>query len=221
MTLPFQDRSEAGRTLARALDAYAGRGDVIVLALPRGGVAVGFEVATVLGAPLDLMMVRDLGTPDQDHESMGAIASGGVSVLDMDVVASRWIDDEIIEGVVLGELGELERFERLYRGNRPEPELKDRCVIVVDDGVASGGTLRAGLAALRQRRPAFIVAALPVARAESVPLLRETADAVVCLATPEPFFSAGRWYQDFSETSDAEIRALLAWAWDQGKENGA
>lgn len=213
MTLPFQDRSEAGRYLADALDAYAGRTDVIVLALPRGGVAVGFEVAGGLGASLDLMLVRDLGTPDQEDESMGAIASGGVSVLDVDVVASRWIDDEIIEAVVLRELGELARYERLYRGDRPEPELRNRCVIVVDDGLAGGAILRAGLAALRQRSPAAIVAALPVAATETARLLGEEADAVVCLATPEHFVEAGRWYRDDYETSDAEVRALLARAW--------
>lgn len=213
MTLPFQDRSEAGRCLATALKAYAGRAGVIVLALPRGGVPVGFEVAERLGVPLDLMLVRSLETPDLGEETMGAIASGGVSVLDTDVVASHWIDDEIIEAVVLRELAELERFEHLYRGDWPEPDLRDRCVIVVDDGIVSGETLRAGLAALRQRSPASIVAALPVAPPETSSMLGEVADQVVCLATPEPFLSVSRWYRDFSETSDGEVRGLLARAW--------
>ena len=214
MTVPFQDRSEAGRQLAKALAAYAHREDVIVLAVPRGGVPVGFEVAQALGTLLDLMLVRKLDTPDQEHERMGAIASGGVSVLDMDVVASRWIEDEMIEGVVLAELADLEKYERLYRGNRPEPDLRDRCVIVVDDGTVSGKTLCAGLEALRQRMPAAIIAALPTAHPDTIPLLRETADEVVCLATPELFVSVNHWYGDFSVPSDAEIRALLAWAWE-------
>jgi putative phosphoribosyl transferase len=215
MKLPFQDRSEAGRLLGQALDAYARRPEAIILALPRGGVPVGFEVARKLEIPLDLMLVRKLGTPGNEDLAMGAIASGGVSVLNKDLVSACWISDEIIEAVAVKERRTLELHEQLYRGNRPVPEVKGRCVIVVDDGIATGATMRAGVAGLRQRMPARIVAAAPVASPDTVERLRKEADEVVCLATPEPFFSIGRWYRDFPEITDAEVREFLAQAWNK------
>lgn len=214
MRLPFEDRAEAGRLLGQALKSYVRRPDVMVLGLPRGGVPVAFEVASVLEVPLDLMLVKKLGTPGREELAMGAIATGGVSVLNTDVVAAHWISDETIEAVAVRERLELERRERLYRNDRSVPEVKGRCVIVVDDGLATGATMRAGVAALRQRRPARIVAAVPVAPAVAVEPLREEADEVICLATPEPFFHVGHWYRDFAEISDAEVSGLLARAWN-------
>jgi putative phosphoribosyl transferase len=212
MSVLFENRAEAGRLLGKALQAYAGRQDVIVLALPRGGVPVGFEVARLLAAPLDLLLVRKLGTPGREELAMGAIASGGVSVLNKDVVTSCWIDDETIEAVAVRERRELERRERLYRGERPVPEIKGCCVILVDDGLATGATMLAGVAALRQRLPARIVVAVPVASARAVERLRTEADEVVCLAVPEPFLAVGQWYREFGQTDDEEVKALLAQA---------
>lgn len=215
MTVRFEDRAEAGRLLGQALSAYARRSDVIVLALPRGGVPVGFEVARRLEVPLDLMLVRKLGTPGQEELAMGAIASGGVAVLNRDVVTARWISDETIEAVAVRERKELERRERLYRGDHPVPEVKNCCVILVDDGAATGATLRAGVGGLRQRRPARIVVAVPVAPLDTLERLRGEADEVVCLATPEPFYSVGQWYRDFTQTTDDEVTALLARGWNE------
>ncbi|MGZ8215728.1 phosphoribosyltransferase [Methylomagnum sp.] len=213
MKLPFENRAEAGRWLGQALQAYAHRPDAIVLALPRGGVPVGIEVARLLGIPLDLMLVRRLGTPEREEVALGAVASGGVSVVNKDVVSDHWIGDEAIEAVAVKERLELERRERSYRGDRPQPELKGACVIVVDDGATTGTTLQTGIAALRQRLPGRIVAGIPVAAPEALARLREEADEVVCVATPEPFFAVGRWYRDFSPISDAEIHGLMAAAW--------
>jgi putative phosphoribosyl transferase len=212
MTTLFKNRSEAGRRLGEALGAYAGRTDLIVLALPRGGVPVAYEVARQLKAPLDLLIVRKLGTPGHEELAMGAIASGGITVLNREVVSIYRISDETVAAVIAKENRELERRERLYRGDRPFPELEDRCVIVVDDGVATGATLRAGVNALRQQRLARLVVAVPVGPQETVEHLRTEADEVVCLATPEPFFAVGQAYLDFSQTSDDEVRELLAQA---------
>jgi putative phosphoribosyl transferase len=215
MTIRFEDRAEAGRLLGQALSTYARRSDVIVLALPRGGVPVGFEVARILQAPLDLMLVRKLGTPGQEELAMGAIASGGVAVLNKEMVTAHWISDDVIEAVAVRERRELERRERLYRGDRPLPEVKNRCVILVDDGVATGATMRAGVAGLRQRKPARIVVAVPVAPVQTLERLRREADEVVCLATPEPFYSVGQWYRDFAQITDDEVTALLARGWSE------
>jgi putative phosphoribosyl transferase len=214
MRLPFEDRTEAGRLLGQALKSYARHRDVIVLGLPRGGVPVAFEVASLLEAPLDLMLVRKLGTPGREDLAMGAIATGGVSVLNTDVVTTHWISDETIEAVAVRERLELERCERLYRNDRPVLEVKGRCVIVVDDGLATGATMRAGVAALRQRKPSRIIAAIPVGPVAAVEPLRKESDEVVCLATPEPFFYVSHWYRDFAEISDAEVSRLLTRAWD-------
>ncbi|MGX2032993.1 phosphoribosyltransferase [Methylocaldum gracile] len=211
----FENRTDAGRQLAQALGAYAGRSDLIVLALPRGGVPVAYEVARALKAPLDLLIVRKLGTPGNPELAMGAIASGGASVLNRDVVSIYRISDEVIENAAAKERQELERRERLYRGDRPYPDIENRCIIVVDDGIATGATMRAGLAALRQRNPACIVVAVPLAPVDTVERLRAEVDEVVCLMTPEPFFAVGQGYRDFSQTTDDEVREILTRAWGE------
>ncbi|MDV3240452.1 MAG: phosphoribosyltransferase [Methylocaldum sp.] len=211
----FENRTDAGRQLAQALGAYAGRSDLIVLALPRGGVPVAYEVARALKAPLDLLIVRKLGTPGNPELAMGAIASGGASVLNRDVVSIYRISDEVIENAAAKERQELERRERLYRGDRPYPDIENRCIIVVDDGIATGATMRAGLAALRQRNPACVVVAVPLAPVDTVERLRAEVDEVVCLMTPEPFFAVGQGYRDFSQTTDDEVREILTRAWGE------
>jgi predicted phosphoribosyltransferase len=213
LKLPFENRTQAGRLLGQALTGYAKRPDVIVLALPRGGVPVGFEVARMIGAQLDIMLVRKLGTPGQEELAMGAIASGGVSVLNSDLVAALHVSQEAIEAVAGRERQELERRERAYRGDHPPPAVENRCVILVDDGLATGASMRAAVGALKQRKPASIVVAIPVAPPDTVERLQEEADEVVCLATPEPFWAVGRWYRDFPQTSDDEVKSLLARAW--------
>lgn len=205
----FRDREDAGRRLAAALARYAGRDDVVVLALPRGGVPVGFEVATRLGAPLDVMIVRKLGTPGQPELAMGAIASGGVRVMNDEVISGLRIRQDSIDAVAEREQREIERREDTYRGGQPPLEVRDRTVIVVDDGLATGATMRAAVAALKRRGPARIVVAVPTAAADSAELVRGEADEVVCLATPEPYFAVGIWYENFSQTSDQEVGALL------------
>lgn len=209
-SLPFRDRVEAGRLLADALYDYAGRGDVIVLALPRGGVPVAFEVASVLKAPLDLMLVRKLGAPGQAELAMGAIASGGVRVMNDDVVDMLRIGSEAIEAVARREQAELARRQRAYRGDQPPPLLRDKCVILIDDGIATGATIRSAVKAVRAQAPARIVVAAPVAPMQTVHVLKREADEVVCLATPEPFTAIGCCYQSFAQTSDAEVKDLLA-----------
>ncbi|QBQ53140.1 phosphoribosyltransferase [Nitrosococcus wardiae] len=218
MQLPFKNRVEAGRLLADALKPYAGRTDVLILALPRGGLPVAFEVAQVLAAPLDLMLVRKLGVPGQEELAMGAIASGGITYLNQDLAESLRISDSAIDGVASREKKELERREQAYRGHRPIPEVRNRCVILIDDGLATGATMRAAVLALRQRQPGRIVIGVPVAPADTVENLRAEADEVICLATPEPFLAIGKWYEDFSQTSDEEVRDLLTRAWQQRKQ---
>jgi putative phosphoribosyl transferase len=213
--LPFHDRNEAGRALARALTAYRNRKDVLVLALPRGGVPVAAEIAAALGAELDLMIVRKLGAPGQTELAMGAIASGGVRVLNRDVIASLGIKETAIEEVARREQQELERREHAYRGERPRPAIEGHCVILVDDGIATGATMRAGIEALRRLKPAKIVVAVPVAPPDTVARLRNVADEVVCLATPEPFWAIGQWYVEFPQLSDETVRQALAEAWKE------
>lgn len=207
--LPFADRAQAGRLLAAALRDYAGRSDALVLALPRGGVPVAFEIAAAIHAPLDLLLVRKLGTPGHPELAMGAIASGGVRVLNWDVVEACGISEAAIEVVERQEHRELERRERVYRGDRAPPQFAGRCVIVVDDGIATGATMRAAVQALRQGRPGRIVVAVPVGARETIDALRQEADDVTCLAMPEPFTAIGCWYRKFPPTSDEEVKELL------------
>jgi putative phosphoribosyl transferase len=204
----FRDRREAGRYLASKLSAYADRPDVIVLALPRGGVPVGFEVARALHAPLDVFLVRKLGVPGRKELAMGAIASGGVCVLN-EVVDALGITEEDIADMVAREKEELQRRERLYREDRPAPDVRGRTVILVDDGLATGSSMRAAVIALRKRQPARVVVAVPVGAPESCAELQTEADETVCAATPRPFHGVGIWYDDFSQTTDEEVRELL------------
>jgi putative phosphoribosyl transferase len=206
--LPFSDRREAGRVLAERLAHYRGRPDLLVLALPRGGVAVGFEVAHALEAPLDVFVVRKLGFPGHEEYAMGAIASGGVRV--MNPMPGIEVSPEALDQVVAREQAELARRERLYRGDRPSLELRGRTVIVVDDGLATGATMSAAVLAIRQQGPARLVVAVPVGAAETCRLLREQADDVVCVTMPTPFRAVGLWYRDFPQASDEEVHALLA-----------
>jgi len=209
MTDRFVDRTEAGKLLAAGLTHYAGRQDTIVLALPRGGVPVAFEIARALSALLDVFLVRKLGLPGQEELAMGAIATGGVRVLNRDVVAYLNIPQRTIDTVARQEQQELDRRERLYRGDRPAPELRGVTVILVDDGLATGSTMRAAIAALKKLEPGRIVVAVPVAPPSAVEELKQEVDEVVCIFTPEPFDGVGRWYQDFSQTTDQEVRDLL------------
>ena len=205
----FRDRTDAGRQLAAKLALYAGRTDVRVLALPRGGVPVAFEVAKALRAPLDVFLVRKLGLPGHEELAMGAIASGGVRVLNEDVVRRFRVSDDVIDAVAAEEEKELDRRERLYRGDRPTTDVRDRTVILVDDGLATGATMRAAVVALRQQRPARIVVAVPVGAAETCAEFETEADDTVCAHTPKPFYGVGMWYDDFSQTTDEEVRELL------------
>jgi predicted phosphoribosyltransferase len=210
----YRDREDAGRALARQLAEYVGRPEVLVLALPRGGVPVGYEVARALGAPLDIFLVRKLGVPGHEELAMGAIASGGVRVLNPRVVAQLGIPDAAIERVAQREQAELERREHAYRGDRPPPSVQGCTVILVDDGLATGSTMRAAAAALKAMGPRRLVVAVPVAAAETCDELRGEVDQVVCAMTPEPFYAVGLWYEDFAQTTDDEVRELLAAAAD-------
>jgi putative phosphoribosyl transferase len=206
----FQNRSEAGQYLATRLANFANRDEVLVLALPRGGVPVAYEVAKALHAPLDIYLVRKLGVPGQEELAMGAIASGGVRVLNEDVVKYLRIPKSVIDLVAENELEELERREHAYRGNRPEPNVREKTVILVDDGLATGSTMRAAAEALRQQQPARIVVAVPVSAPQTCDEYRMGVDEIVCAVTPEPFYGVGQWYIDFSQTTDEEVRELLA-----------
>jgi len=205
----YRDRTEAGKYLAAQLAHYADRDDVLVLALPRGGVPVAFEVAKALRAPLDIFLVRKLGVPGHEELAMGAISTGGVRVLNQDVVDYIGITNDMIDAVALDELQELERRERAYRGNRPEPEIPGKTVILVDDGLATGSTMRAAAAALRQQNPARIVVGVPVSAPETCDEYRMGVDEIICAATPKRFQGVGKWYEDFSQTTDEEVRSLL------------
>lgn len=206
---PFADRHEAGQALASRLRQYAGRTDVVVLALPRGGVPVGHEVADALEAPLDVFLVRKLGTPGHRELAMGAIASGGVRVLNEDVVQWYRISDSMIDAVAEEEQRELERREQAYREGQPPVPIAKHVVILVDDGLATGSTMRAAVQAVRQRGPSRVVVAVPVGARETCAELSAIADEVVCARMPEPFSAVGQWYLDFSQTTDDEVKQLL------------
>jgi len=205
----FKDRRDAGKQLAQELLAYAGRSDVIVLALPRGGVPVAYEVARALNAPLDIFIVRKLGLPGHEELAIGAIASGGIRVLNHDIVEALKIPQTMIDTVTRQELHELERRERAYRGDRPPPDIRGRTVILIDDGLATGASMRAAVAALRAQNPARIVVAVPTAAPETCAAFESEVDEVICAMTPEPFYGVGRWYEDFSQTTDEEVRTLI------------
>jgi putative phosphoribosyl transferase len=205
----FKDRSDAGRQLAATLSHYAGRDDVLVLALPRGGVPVGYEVAEALGAPLDVFLVRKLGTPGHEELAMGAIASGGVRVLNDRVIRAIRPSEEVIARVEALERRELERREKEYRGGRPPLDVRGKTVILVDDGLATGSTMRAAVDALRRLDPAWVVVAVPVGAAETCDEFEGEADEAICAQEPEPFHAVGVWYDDFTQTTDDEVRELL------------
>jgi putative phosphoribosyl transferase len=207
--MAFRNRADAGRSLARRLRQYARRPEVLVLALPRGGVPVAYEVSRALGVPLDVFLVRKLGVPGQEELAMGAIATGGVRVLNEDVVRALQIPDEVIDSVAESEWRELDRRERAYRDDRIRPAVRDRTVILIDDGLATGTTMRAAVAALRRQGPRRIVVAVPVASVSSREDFRDLVEEVICLQTPEPFYAVGSWYEDFSQTSDTEVHTLL------------
>ncbi|HEX6057660.1 MAG TPA: phosphoribosyltransferase family protein [Gemmatimonadaceae bacterium] len=209
MVTVLRDRREGGRLLAAKLRRFAGRPDVVVLGLPRGGIPVAHEVARALGTPLDAFVVRKLGVPGYEELAMGAIAAGGVRALDRATIEQLGIRREAVEAVLAREERELERRERLYRGARPAPAVRGRTVILVDDGLATGASMRAAIAALRAQEPAAIVVAAPVGAASTCEEMRRIADGCVCVVTPEPFYGVGAWYADFSQTTDAEVRELL------------
>src|SRR5215216_1650489 len=206
----FRDRTEAGKYLATKLLSYKDRPDALVLALPRGGVPVAFEVARELRVPLDIFLVRKLGVPGHEELAMGAIATGGVRVINEDVVNHLRVPGEVVDAVAADELRELERRERAYRGDRPAPDVKGKTVILVDDGLATGSTMRAAAAALRRQQPSRIVVAVPVSAVQTCDEYRMGVDEIICAVTPEPFQAVGLWYKDFSQTTDEEVRDLLA-----------
>jgi len=205
----FQDRTDAGQRLAARLTRYADRTDVLVLALPRGGVPVAYEVAKELNAPLDVFLVRKLGIPGHEEFAMGAIAPGGVRILNEDILNYLKIPDQVVDAVATREQWELERREQAYRGDRPSPDVKDRIVILIDDGLATGSTMRAATESVRLQTPQRIVVAVPVSSPETCDEFRSEVDEIVCAVTPQPFRGVGMWYKDFSQTTDDEVRDLL------------
>lgn len=216
----FKNRKAAGQLLAGQLAAYANCPDVLVLGLPRGGVPVAYEVAEALNAPLDVFLVRKLGVPGQEELAMGAIASGDVRVLNDQVVQGLGISEAQINQVAAKEQQELERRERLYRENLPAPDVQGRTVILVDDGLATGATMRAALRALRQEQPARIVVAVPISALETCNEFKAEVDEIICAETPRPFIGVGLWYEDFSQTTDQEVRDLLKRAANRGEQVG-
>ena len=205
----FADRSDAGRALAERLAHYRGRANLRVLGLPRGGIPVAYEVARALGAPLDVFVVRKLGVPGHEELAMGAIATGGVRIVNRDVVSSLGIDAATLDRVAVAEQAELERRESAYRGGRSAVDVAGATVILVDDGLATGSTMRAAVAAIREQRPERVVVAVPVAAPQTRDEFRREVDEIVCVATPDPFLAVGRFYEDFSQTTDREVSALL------------
>lgn len=214
----YENRYDAGRRLALSLSEYAGRPDVTVLALPRGGVPVGFEIARALRVPLDIFVVRKLGVPGQPEFAMGAIASGGALVLDQQTISELRISRDAVERVIAMERAELARREELFRGSRPPVDVSGRTIILVDDGLATGSTVQAAIAALRKEGPASVIVAAPVGSREACGAIGAVTDGCLCAMIPDRFYAVGLWYEDFSETTDAEVRQLLARA---GEYEGA
>jgi predicted phosphoribosyltransferase len=205
----FKNRMDAGRKLAGELSEYANRRDVILLALPRGGVPVAYEIAKQLNVPMDIFLVRKLGVPGNKELAMGAIASEDTRVLNQDIIRSFGISDRTISKVAADERGELQRRERLYRGDRKRPEIKGRTVILIDDGLATGATMLAAVKALRSKTPSKIVIAVPVASLDTCRTFEREVDDIICGATPEPFYGVGAWYEDFRQVSDEEVCDML------------
>jgi putative phosphoribosyl transferase len=205
----FKDRVDAGRKLAKELSEYANRSDVLILALPRGGVPVAFEVAKELNVKMDVFIVRKLGVPGNEELAMGAIASDNIIVLNEDVVRYFQISKQVIDAIVARELRELERREHTYRGNRPKPNINSSTVILIDDGLATGATMRAAAASVKTKNPTKIVIAVPTGAPDTCRSFEGKVDEVICVATPEPFYGVGAWYEDFSQTTDEEVCELL------------
>ena len=210
---PFRDRAEAGQALAATLREFREQADVLVLALPRGGVPVAYEVANTLALRLDLILVRKLGTPGHKEVAMGAIASGGVQVFNDDAIRDLHISPTAIETAIHEETLELLRRGKVYRGKRPAPTMLGQRVILVDDGIATGATMRAAIVAVRQQAPARIAVAVPVAPVETLAMLRPLVDQLICQLTPKPFHSVGQYYRNFAQTTDEEVKTLLRLAW--------
>ena len=206
----FQDRTQAGKILAGKLLEYRDQPNVLVLALPRGGVPVAVEVAQVLHAPLDVFLVRKLGVPGHEELAMGAVATGGVRVLNQSVIKSLRIKQDELDAVTASEQRELERRQRAYRDDRPLPEIRDHIIILIDDGLATGATMRAAVLAVRQQHPARVVIGVPAAAPETCDEFRDEVDDIVCALTPYPFYGVGQWYEDFSQVTDDEVRKMLA-----------
>lgn len=218
MTFLFSDRFDAGRYLASRLGHYAHRPDVVVLGLPRGGVPVAYEVARALDAPLDVFIVRKLGVPGHEELAMGAIATGAVRVLNPEIIRALQIPNDVVDRVTEVELEELRRREREYRGNRPPPRVHGQTAILIDDGLATGASMRAAVSALRRQEPAHLVVAVPTAARDTCADFQPLVDEIVCATTPEPFLGVGRWYEDFSQMSDEEVRDILQRAWREQEE---
>ena len=210
MMIKFRNRTEAGKMLAEKLTAYPHQKDLLVLALPRGGVPVAFEVAKELNAPLDICIARKLGVPNHKELAMGAIASGGIGILNYDVINTLGIDEETIKVVASEELKELQRRDRVYRGDAAPIDIKNKTIILIDDGIATGSTIRAAITVIKQQQPAKLIVAVPVAPASTYTELKSEVDEIVCLETPEPMSAIGLWYEDFSQTTDEEVRQLLS-----------
>ncbi len=216
--LPYRNRRDAGRVLAESLQSYRGRADVLVLALPRGGAPVAAEVAMAIDAPLDLLVVRKLGVPGHEEMAMGAIATGGAEVLNRDFIGQLQIPDHKIEAVRRAEQTELARREAVYRSGRPSYGAENRCVIIIDDGIATGSTIEAAIQSLRSRNPKSIIIAVPVSPPDALKRLRPLTDEIICPVTPDNFRAVGQWYSDFSQTDDEEVCRIMSAAW-QGQQN--